>query len=735
LLIVVLIKLLFFNSNSELHPAESEMVFVQGGAFSMGCTSEQSDCSSDEQPVHKVTVNSFNIGKYEVTQAQWEALMGANPSSFKGDKLPVENVSWDDVQEFIRRLNAATGKQYRLPTEAEWEYTARGGDKSKGYRYSGNNNIDNIAWSESNSGSATHAVGTKQANELGIYDMSGNVWEWCNDWYGDYSTSTQTNPTGPASGSYRVFRGGSWGLDASRCRVTYRSGDLPGSGGGNRGLGFRLVLQDGNSNQTTQNTESSSVDNSAKTQPAELEMVFVQGGKFTMGCTSEQYDCKNDEKPLHQVILSSFNIGKYEVTQAQWKAIMGYNPSYFTGDKLPVEMVSWDDAQEFIYRLNAATGKRYRLPTEAEWEYAARGGDKSKGYRYSGGNNIDNIAWYDNNADSTTHTVGLKQANELGIYDMSGNVYEWCSDWYGDYSSSTQTNPRGPATGSYRVIRGSSWNRIPSYCRVAFRGYNSPDIGRHRLGLRLVLQDGSSAQVTENSESSSVDNNAKTLPAEPDIVFVQGGTFTMGCTSEQGDDCGSAERPVHQVTVSSFNIGKYEVTQAQWKAIMGNNPSYFKGDKLPVEQVSWNDVQEFIRRLNAATGKQYRLPTEAEWEYAACGGDQRNGYKYSGGNNIGNVAWYDSNSGNATHAVGKKQANELGIYDMSGNVWEWCSDWYGAYSASAQTNPTGPASGSDRVVRGGGKDAGASDCRLTIRYGNSHGSGDVDLGFRLVLQN
>ena len=184
------------------------------------------------------------------------------------------------------------------------------------------------------------------------------------------------------------------------------------------------------------------------------------------------------------------------------------------------------------------------------------------------------------------------------------------------------------------------------------------------------------------------------------MVFVKGGCYQMGDTFGDGY---ANEKPVHEVCVNDFYIGKYEVTQGQWQRIMGNNPSYYKncGDNCPVEQVSWNDIQQFIQRLNNQSGKQYRLPTEAEWEYAARSGGKSE--KYAGGNDVDAVAWYDGNSGRETHPVGQKQPNGLGLYDMSGNVWEWCSDWYGEkyYGQSFRDNPDGPSSGSYRVLRGG----------------------------------
>lgn len=218
-------------------------------------------------------------------------------------------------------------------------------------------------------------------------------------------------------------------------------------------------------------------------------MVLVEGGTFTMGATPEQgSDAYDDEEPAHKVTLDSFYIGKFPVTQRLWKAVMGSNPSYFKGGDLPVECVSWDDVQTFLRKLNAATGKPYRLPTEAEWEYAARGGNKSQGYKYAGSNDPDLVAWYSgNNDDETTHEVGTRFPNELGIYDMSGNVLEWCQDWSGSYSSSPQTNPKGPNSGSNRVYRGGSWFDDAGYCRVSIRFDGTPGHRDNDLGFRLAL--------------------------------------------------------------------------------------------------------------------------------------------------------------------------------------------------------------------------------------------------------
>ena len=226
----------------------------------------------------------------------------------------------------------------------------------------------------------------------------------------------------------------------------------------------------------------------------EANMVTVPGGSFTMGATPKQLQDNGDgfsvwwSPTTQQVTLSTYKISKFEVTQQLWLDVMGSNPSSFTGNlQRPVETVSWDDCQAFITKLNQLTGKNYRLPTEAEWEYAARGGNNNDSYIYSGSNNFDAVAWYYSNSVSTTHTVGTKQANQLGLYDMSGNVREWCSDWNGNYSGSAVTNPIGPGTGSDRVYRGGRWNIKGYDGRVSTRYTYNPSYRDSILGLRLVL--------------------------------------------------------------------------------------------------------------------------------------------------------------------------------------------------------------------------------------------------------
>ncbi len=219
-----------------------------------------------------------------------------------------------------------------------------------------------------------------------------------------------------------------------------------------------------------------------------FKMIVVKGGTFTMGGTDEQgFDVLPNEIPTHSVTLNDFCIAETEVMQALWASVMGTNPSEFNGYDRPVENVSWDDCQNFIEKLNQKTNLKFRLPTEAEWEYAARGGASSQRHTYSGNNELDSVGWYNDNSENKTHSVKSKGANELGIYDMSGNVGEWCSDWYGEYDIENLTNPTGPLIGVLHVFRGGSFDSASDECRVSHRAYANPTNKSDSRGLRLVL--------------------------------------------------------------------------------------------------------------------------------------------------------------------------------------------------------------------------------------------------------
>ena len=474
-----------------------KMIKVEAGTFTMGATAEQTGAESDESPAHQVTLTKdYYMGETEVTQALWYAVMGQKPTadgdqwSSKyglGDNYPAYDISWNDCQEFITKLNQLTGLTFRLPTEAEWEYAARGGNKTTQTLYSGSNAIDDVAWYSS---SNAYIVAGKKANALGLYDMSGNVWEWCNDWYGSYSSGVQTDPTGPSSGSGRVLRGGSWNYYATSCRIANRKSSSVTSR--NLNYGMRLVL-----GEPLPEPEPEPELEETKTVTANgvtFKMKLVEAGTFTMGLTSEQSGANLDESPAHQVTLTKdYYMGETEVTQALWYAVMGQKPTadgdqwsskYGLGDNYPAYDISWNDCQEFITKLNQLTGLTFRLPTEAEWEYAARGGNKTTQTLYSGSNAIDDVAWY---SSSNAYIVAGKKANALGLYDMSGNVWEWCNDWYGSYSSGVQTDPTGPSSGSGRVLRGGGWNRSAIYCRVADRSYGSVTYRYNNNGMRLAL--------------------------------------------------------------------------------------------------------------------------------------------------------------------------------------------------------------------------------------------------------
>jgi formylglycine-generating enzyme required for sulfatase activity len=482
-----------------------------------------------------------------------------------------------------------------------------------------------------------------------------------------------------------------------------------------------LLMEEGSSGQTIDLPGGS-----------KMEFASIPPGSFMMGSPDEEANRDADEGPQHQVTISrGYYLGRYEVTQRQWIAVMGSNPSVFRQsvegeDPLdrPVDSVSWQDAQRFIERLHVLGLGRFRLPTEAEWEYAARAGTTSP---YAFSSDVHQFAWANSRSMARTHPVGQKGSNAWGLSDMHGNVWEWCSDWYAPYTADRAVDPTGPPSGKDKVFRGGSWYDFPYVLRSANRHRHAPDLGFTSIGFRLVL------------DPPIADERVANLPGGIAMRFVSipAGEFTMGSPSTE---VGRApdEAPMHRVTISrSFLIGVYEVTQAQWMAVMGENPSVFFDDPSnPVEMVSWDDSQEFLRRLNALNlGGTFRLPTEAEWEYAARAGSTT---AFGFGDDpefrlLQQHAWFYSRAEGRSHPVGLKKPNAWGLYDMHGGVWEWCSDWFAPFADDqAVTDPQGPATGTHRVIRGGSWFNEPEALRSANRHRHSRDSRQTNLGLRVV---
>ncbi len=475
-------------------------------------------------------------------------------------------------------------------------------------------------------------------------------------------------------------------------------------------------------------------------------MVLIPAGTFSMGSNAaagSPYFGDSTTQPVHDVTISQdFWMGEHEVTQAEYSALMGSNPSYFVGPTLPVEQVSWYDAVAYCTALtaqemalgNVPVGYRYRLPTEAEWEYACRAGTTTE---FNVGADIyctDAHFWYSFHNGTTcgvtgTADVGSYPANSLGLYDMHGNVREWCLDANYAYSAGAATDPLG-TIGANRIIRGGSWDENSFWSRSAFRGNANPSFSNETRGFRVVL--------------------APILVPEPiaGMVPIPAGMFNMGSDAASGFPYyGSSDtQPVHGVTISQdFWMGEHEVTQAEYQALMGVNPSAFVGSSLPVEQVSWNDSVAYCAALtaqevalgNLPAGFEYRLPTEAEWEYA-CRAGTTTEFNVGADLYCADARFSQSHHSNSscgvssTIDVGSYPANAFGLHDMHGNVFEWCLDSWSSYIAGAVTDPfvTG---GSNRVFRGGGWIVNSNFCRSAYRVFLGSGVPTNHIGFRVVL--
>ena len=811
-----------------------EMVFVPGGSFDMGKELNPASGYGDVTPVHPVTLSGFSMGKTEVTQAQWQAVMGSLPSDLTtsgygvGDNYPVYFVNWYDAVEFCNKLSvreglppaytvsgtsvtwnrSATG--YRLPTEAEWEYAAKGGNGTPGnYTYSGSNSADEVAWHSGNS-TSPQEVGTKKPNDLELYDMNGNVWEWCWDWYGSYQGEEQMDPIGASSGSDRVLRGGDWTYPPPLFRSVVRNQYSPSHRGNS--FGFRLVRSseeapipsmhvrfDRNHDDPTGFTEASP--QTVTIQPPAATVGSLPAAPTRAGYAFNGWNTVADgggmpftattivTAPI--TVYAQWNINRYTVTfnanggtpaplaqtldhgagVSEPAAITrtGYtfggwykesaftNQWYFTSDTVTGDTTlyaKWNINQYTVtFNANGGTPAPLAQTLDHGAHVAEPAAITRTGYTFGG--------WFKESAFTSQwyFTSDTVTGGDLTLY----------ARWYSTVTFNANNATGGTAPAAQTANAGSSIT-LPGAGNLAKTGFGFGSWNTNAAGTGTNYNAGASYTPSGDSTLyvSWVEMELVSVTGV-DMVFVPGGSFEMG--KNLGTASGWDDNP-HMVTLSNgFYMGKYEVTQAQYQAVMGNNPSYFTGENLPVEQVSWYDAVEFCNVLSeiegltpyytinktegsdpnntngdydprwlvtqntTATG--YRLPTEAQWEYAAKGGNPTAagwvGYTYAGSDDPNEVAWYgDNNDPYGTKPVGTKKPNGLGLYDMSGNVWEWCWDWYGSYSSGAQSDPGGASSGSYRVGRGGLWGYSAENVRSAYRFSYDPYVRNSDIGFRLV---
>ncbi len=496
---------LIFKVNNSSY--EFIMKKVDGGDYSMEYIYD------DQMKAVTGTLSDFYICPVEVTNKLWCDVMGWRPEgqTNNGDLYPVSNVNYYDIVKrggFIDKLNTLcagqlpSGKRFALPTEAQWEYAARGGQKSMGYTYSGSNTIDVVAWYAGNSDSSTHPVGLKQPNELGLYDMTGNVWEWTRDnfvYFDQLPINQGLDYVCTAENNYRVNRGGSYGTREMGLETAYHTWLGMHQSYPNRGL--RLVLvNDFDEEELVEPTRPDNLLTIAVnngTVGYYLPMVEVKGGDYEL-----VYERVGEQKTFTGT-LSDFYICQTETMNYIWETVMGSIPQGQTGSDglYPVTMVNYDDitgSGGFLDKLNTMcadqlpAGMHFALATEAEWHYAANGGRKSQGHIYAGSNTINDVAWYADNAGQTSHFVASKQPNELGLYDLSGNVWEYCNDWYADLAdlpAEQGLDYTGPESGEVIVGCGGCYESEPYTCTSAYHGREIEHNGRNAtVGFRIVLR-------------------------------------------------------------------------------------------------------------------------------------------------------------------------------------------------------------------------------------------------------
>jgi len=758
-----------------------KFAYCPPGTFTMGSPETEAGRQTNEIPHRVILTQGFYLGVYEVTQAEFLHVTGANPSTLKYEsgqdplRSPVESVTLEAARDFCRKLSARDGLTYRLPTEAEWEYACRAG-KSGPFNFGSTcngmeancNGMDPYGTSIKGFARSRPALaGDYPPNAWGLYDMHGNVWEWCADSWSEYPTESVTDPRVDVPSPHHVMRGGFWGAAPSLCRsaargrteATYR----------NFILGFRVVLDP---SRGSDNLVVTPMNPPAKVAPGTvfanslgMKFAYCPPGTFLMGSPETEAGRQANEAQSTVTISQGFYLGRHEVTQAEFEQVMDRNPSAFsrTGtsnavvkeldpSRFPVDSVTWSQAVEFCQRLSQREGKSYRLPTEAEWEYACRAGTSTP---FHFGNSCDGTQINCKGNDpygnvppgpflNRPDTVGSHSPNAWGLYDMHGNVFEWCDGYLDDFPSPLGMQSPTTKLPHIRINRGGSYRSDGGTCRAAYRsGVANPQTPNSAFGFRVLLE-----ASTDTSPQKVEEINSETVPAKAPLTPAITNSLGMKLVPLPP---GKFFHGTQEITLTQgFAIGAYEVTQKEFQRVMGTIPSAFSSQgehqaklvgidtsKWPVENVTWESATQFCEKLSAKEHRTYRLPTEMEWEYACRASTTT---AFSCGNKLTEKeANFDGRLGRPDR-VGSYPPNAFGLFDLHGNVREWTADWFADLPAGPLTDPKGPAavsaqsSPSQRVFRGGSWAGSTSNgCQSSYRRGAAPTFRAPDLGFRVVL--
>jgi formylglycine-generating enzyme required for sulfatase activity len=628
-----------------------------------------------EFPKHRVRITrDFFMGIHEVTQAQYRKAMGQITARHRGDNRPAELDDWRPAEDFCRWLNTndnqrPEGYEYRLPTEAEWEYACRAGSTTPFHFGQDARQAGDYAWFSGNSPRVTHDVGLKKPNAWGLYDMYGNVWEWCEDWFSEdyYKGSPENDPRNRRPGPNHVGRGASWGDPAFWCRSTLRIGPPRLNPIGNHG--FRVVLAprrkrlagpqylvvDISGGQKAKRypvtalihgppadllTDKTGPDGANKYKTTCLVLRRIPAGRFLMGSPENEPGHEPDEVQ-HEVLLTrDFYAGVFEATQAQYQIIMGVNPSKFVQlPEAPVETVSWIEVRggkwpggrpapgSFLDRLSAKTGIAFDLPTDAQWEYACRAGtttsynsDRNLARAKGKDSAMDEVGWYEHNARGKTHPVGLKRPNAWGLYDFHGNCWEWCLDWMNHLTTRPMADPTGPKIEEGRLLRGGWWKDAPDNCRSAERTGNEPD-SHDNDGFRVFMPETGNVTLYENEMGMK-------------FVGIPAGEFMRGtpeaevkalAAKHKGDkwfvERLKTETPQHKVRITeAFLMGCCEVTVGQFRKF--------------VEATGHKTRAERRGGASVFAGGKWQQPTDADW--------RKPYYQQTDSHPVTCVSWHDA---------------------------------------------------------------------------------------------